>query len=163
MLKKYFPFFFLIYSSVAFAQAPVFNWGASAGGSDDDIIYDIAIPDSTIFQCTIGCPLTLVGSTKSDDGNLTNCNSLIAGNFQALVLKFTTFGNFNDCFSFGGSGSDKFHKVQYHNSSGFATQISSIRVTNADELGSWKLRKEIEKLIVTRLSSTGSEQQLRTQ
>ncbi len=120
MIKKYFPFFFLIYSSVAFAQAPVFNWGASAGGSDDDIIYDIAIPDSTIFPCTIGCPLTLVGTSKSDDGNLTNCNSLIAGNFQALVLKFNTFGNFNDCFSYGGSGSDKFHKAKYQKTdSGF--------------------------------------------
>ncbi|MBL0049274.1 MAG: T9SS type A sorting domain-containing protein [Bacteroidetes bacterium] len=107
-------FFFLLLPLLScFAQTPVFNWGSSAGGSDDDIIYDIAIPDSLIFQCTIGCPLTLVGTTKSDDGNLTNCNSLIAGNNQALVLKFTTFGTLSDCFSYGGSGNDQFNKAKY--------------------------------------------------
>ncbi len=107
-----FSFVVLIFFKCA-AQAQVFNWGSSAGGSDDETIFDIAIPDSSIFPCSTGCPLTLVGTTKSDDGNLTNCNSLIAGNNQALVLKFNTFGTFDDCFSYGGTGSDQFYKGKY--------------------------------------------------
>jgi hypothetical protein len=103
MKNNYLILIFCIYLyNDCFCQAPVFILGSMASGCYDDILYDTAIPDSTLLTCTIGCPLTLVGKTKSDDGNLTNCNSLSAGNNQALVLLVSTFGTLGDSPSYGG-------------------------------------------------------------
>jgi len=109
VIKKYFPFFFLIYSSSAFAQGPVFNWGLSIGGSDDERAYDIMIVDSSLYPYLSQNSLIVVGTTKSDDGNVAFCGTG-TNNDQALYVVIDTVGNNNGCHAFGGSGYDEFDK-----------------------------------------------------
>lgn len=109
MIKKYFPFFFLIYFSNVFAQGPVFNWGLSIVGSNDEIAYDIMTVDSTLYPYLSRNSLIVVGTTKSDDGNVAFCGTGL-NNDQALYVVFDTAGNNGGCHAFGGSGYDEFDK-----------------------------------------------------
>jgi hypothetical protein len=109
VLKKYFPFSFLIYTYVSFAQAPIYNWGLSVGGSHDETAYEIVTLDSS-YQCTGNCPLIVVGTTNSNDGNI--CGPFPSDN-DAIALNMTTFGSYTACNTYGGSNYDAFYKGLY--------------------------------------------------
>ncbi len=131
MIKKYFPFFFLIYSSVAYSQSPVFNWGKSIGGSIDEEMRDIVIIDTSLAPCTI-CPLRLVGTTASDDGNLSSCGS-IANDYDAMVIKTNSDGTGYSCEAYGGTAYDEFNTGVFHKSGSNMYQYIYLGQTSSND------------------------------
>ena len=78
-------------------------WQTTFGGSNADYIYDIAFVGSDIY---------VVGTTKSNDGDITSAH----GNYDYLVAKLDISGNLIWVKTFGGSDIDKATSVVIINS-----------------------------------------------